>query len=134
MDKIEYRFVGGDADDNSLNFYDGSRFLYGAARFLYHVEHFRTTGTVTPHVRTKDINFVIKPAKEGSFIWEVLREMSPTMPSVMESAIKVPLETMFSWAWSHILPEKKKISVNPLQLEQEKLNKQLRKLLRMRLN
>lgn len=124
MEKIEYKFVGGDADEKHLNFYDGSRFLYGAARFLYHIEHFRTTGDITPNVRTKDINFVLQPPREGSFIFEVVQASAPL---IAEAAIKVPIQTMFSYAWSLVLPNKQKIAETTLAIEKEKTQQAIQK-------
>lgn len=117
MSNIEFRFTGGDADNNQINFYDGSRFLYGAARFVHHIDNYRCTGKITDRIYKQQSNFAINSPKQGSFLIDVIQIAAPIMA---ENAIKVPIEALFSYMWDYVVPNKG--SENAVLIEREKTN------------
>jgi hypothetical protein len=101
-ESISFRFTGGDADDGRLNFYDASRFYYGAARFIYTLEYFRQTGTVLSKITTRvNAEYLITAPREGSWILDVLHDAGPV---VAECAIKVPMEGLISFVMERLTP------------------------------
>ena len=75
MDKntlMTFKFEGSLADKHLMDFYEASRFYYGAARLLYTVNYLSEHGTIPKRITRKVYNqaFVIHPPEKGS--WELL--------------------------------------------------------------
>ncbi|MBL4854342.1 MAG: hypothetical protein JKY25_08905 [Robiginitomaculum sp.] len=68
---IKFSFEGSLADRNLMDFYEASRFHYGAARLLYTVNYLSEHGKIPKRITKKIYNqaFVIHPPKKGS--WEL---------------------------------------------------------------
>lgn len=99
---LSFRFLGGDAKQNQLNFYDASRFMYGAARFIYTLEHYRQTGRILGRITENiDVDFRISAPKQGSWIQDVLLASAPILA---DATIKVPIDIMVAWVFEKLVP------------------------------
>lgn len=99
---MAFRFVGGDADEHQLNFYDASRFLYGASRFIYTLEHFRQSGRVLNRITERvNVDYRIPTPQPGSWLLEI---MAVAAPAIGDLAIKVPMDVLVAWAKEKLLP------------------------------
>ncbi len=103
---LSFRFSGGDADENQLNFYDASRFMYGAARLIYTLEHFRQTGRVLGKITQKiRVDYRAPTSRDGSWIQDIVLVAAPI---IADNAIKVPIETMVAFVLERLIPSKGK--------------------------
>lgn len=101
---ISFRFVGGDADEHQLNFYDASRFMYGASRFIYTLEHFRQTGRVLGKITERvNVDYRVATPQPSSWLLDVL---AIAAPAINEAAIKVPIDVLVGWVKEKLLPAK----------------------------
>ncbi|WP_291725258.1 hypothetical protein [Magnetospirillum sp. 64-120] len=92
---ISFKFVGGDADEHQLNFYDTSRFMYGASRFLYTLEHFRQTGKVLGKINERvNVDYRVATPQQSSWLLDVLAIAGP---AIHEAAIKVPVGVLVAY-------------------------------------
>lgn len=108
MDKIQFRFTGGMADNNEMNFYEFGRFQYGAARFIYTLENFRQKGRVLQKLRTRvNTDIRVKAATQGSFIQEAIIASAPAIPSAVDYVINCSFEALYAYIWDKILPTSK---------------------------
>lgn len=105
QNNFSFKFEGGDADTHQLNFYDASRFLYGASRFIYHLEYFRESGNIAANVRTRDIKFLLNAPQKGSFILDVMQTL---LEHAKDNAYDVPLSALYVYIWHKLIPLKSK--------------------------
>ena len=99
---VRFRFKGRLADQSELNFYEASRFYYGAARLIYTIEAFRQHKRVLSRITTKvNLDARIRAPEPGSFVQDIIMA---AMPIVADCALKVPFEAIFSHVWSLLLP------------------------------
>jgi len=83
--KLRIRYQGGMADQNSLPGYDGVTSIDGITRAIHIATHAYMTGeAVSRATALKRASIVLKPARQGSFIFEliVLIEANPATSSV----------------------------------------------------
>ena len=114
---ISFHFLGGQAKDHTLNFYDASRFLYGAARFIYTVEQYRQTGRVVQRLTEKvDIDLRISTPRPGSWVQDIIQVAAPVLA---EKALQVPLEVLVTWVLDRVFRPKESKEV-ALKVEQER--------------
>jgi len=93
---LNFKFSGGDAEQNQLSFYDAGRFLYGAARLVYALEHFRQTGKVVDRITHKiNVDYRIGTPKAGSWELGIIQAAAPVISEVL---IKVPIDILVTWA------------------------------------
>lgn len=82
--RIKIRYKGGLADKNALPGYDGATSIDGITRAMHIITHAYMTGeTVTRATALKRASIQIKPARQGSFIFDliVLMEQYPATSS-----------------------------------------------------
>jgi hypothetical protein len=104
-DKIIFNFKGGMADEHALNFYEASRFQYGAARFIYTLEYFRQKGNVLQKISKKiDADIRVGTAKSGSWELEVALAF---LPVFSECKIGIPLDVLFAYVVNLFKPKPK---------------------------
>lgn len=78
--KLKIKYEGGLADENSLPGYDGVTSMDGITRAIHIATHAYMTGEVVSRATAlKGASIVIKPARQGSFIFDllVLMEANP---------------------------------------------------------
>lgn len=86
--RIKIKYVGGLADENVLPGYDGATSIDGITRALHIATHAYMTGEVTTRATAlKKASIQLKPARQGSFIFEliVLIEAYPAMSALAAS-------------------------------------------------
>jgi hypothetical protein len=114
---ITFGFRGGDADAGQLNFYDASRFQYGAARLLYTLEHYRQTrrvlGRITTQVR---VDFRVETPRDGSWCLDVLQAAAVPIAEVL---IKVPIDVLTAYVVGNLTSSKKPADI-ALEIEKER--------------
>lgn len=114
---LSFRFEGGDADEGLLNFYDASRFQYGAARFVYTLEHFRQTGRALNRISERiNVDYRVPAARQGSWIMDVLHVAGPPLA---EMVIKVPIDAMIAHVFAQLRPNSK-IADTIIRLEEQR--------------
>lgn len=133
MEKIQFRFTGGMADDHEMNFYEFGRFQYGAARFIYTLENFRQNGRVLQQLRTRvNTDIRVKAATEGSFLQEAIINslpiIAPAIPSAVDYAINCSFEALYAYIWDKILPTSKAEEIAVEMSRQETLRAEQRTL------
>lgn len=102
LTEIRFRFTGGIAENNEMNFYEFGRFQYGAARFIYTLEKFRQDGKVIRKLNTRvHTDIRVKAAAEGSFIQDIV---IMSLPIISECAIQAPFAAIFAYVWNNIIP------------------------------
>jgi hypothetical protein len=100
--RLRFQFEGGDADEGQLNFYDASRFQYGAARFVYTLEHFRQTGIAMQKITQRvNADYRVPTFQRGSWIMDVLQIAVPTLA---ETTIKVPIQAIMAHVMERLTP------------------------------
>ncbi|SLN28619.1 hypothetical protein ROA7450_01188 [Roseovarius albus] len=71
--KIKIRYTGGLADQNTLPAYDGATSIDGITRALHIATHAYMTGEVVSRATAlRGASLVLKPARPGSFIFEII--------------------------------------------------------------
>lgn len=71
--KFKIRYTGGVADDNALSLYDGTTSIQGIGQSLQIATHAFLTGEVVSRATALNgAKFHLRPAKPGSFIFEVI--------------------------------------------------------------
>jgi hypothetical protein len=91
--KIRVRYEGGLADKNSLPGYDGATSIDGITRALHIATHAYMTGEVVGRATAlKGASIVLKPARQGSFLFDliVLIEAYPATSSVAAALGSAP--------------------------------------------
>jgi hypothetical protein len=91
--KIRVRYEGGLADKNSLPGYDGATSIDGITRALHIATHAYMTGEVVGRTTAlKGASIVLKPARQGSFLFDliVLIEAYPATSSVAAALGSAP--------------------------------------------
>jgi hypothetical protein len=105
MQKVQFKFSGGMANNHEMNFYEAGRFQYSAARFIYTLEKFRQDGRVVSRLTTTvNADIRIKAPIGGSIVHEALMV---ALPTISECAIKCSFEAVFAYVWDLILPKSK---------------------------
>ncbi|HEV2595764.1 MAG TPA: hypothetical protein VGU01_11235 [Sphingomicrobium sp.] len=67
-EKITFHFEGALASDNSMNFYEASRFQYAAARLMVKLAQFRRDGTFVKNITSSsNFNILLQAQSRGSF-------------------------------------------------------------------
>lgn len=124
MESIYFRFSGGMADQNQMNFYEASRFQYGAARFVYTLEKFRLEGNIASRLAGwVDTDIRVSAPAPGSFIQEVLVMAAPIAAEV---AMGCSFEALFAYVWDLLLPQSKAKDIALKIAEQERLREEQR--------
>ena len=91
--KLKIKYDGGLANENALPFYDGTASIHGVSQALQIATHAFMTGEVVSRATAlKDANFQMKPARQGSFIFEAIAiiEAYPAMSSIV-TAVSAPV-------------------------------------------
>jgi hypothetical protein len=91
--RFKIRYTGGLADENTLPGYDGATSIDGITRALHIATHAYMTGEVTSRATAlKGASIHMKPARQGSFIFELIVIME-TFPatSTIAAAIGGPM-------------------------------------------
>lgn len=71
--RIRVRYTGGLADQNALPGYDGATSIDGITRAVHIITHAYMTGEVTSRATAmKGASIILKPAKQGSFIFDII--------------------------------------------------------------
>ncbi len=105
--KVFFRFQGGIANKGQLNFYEAGRYRYAAARMLYTVEHFRTSGHVIERISGNiNADFRVSAPSEGSFL-ETVQYFAPTLadPNVAKALLSIPFDKLFPWILDKVIPK-----------------------------
>lgn len=99
---IRFTFKGGDAEENQLNFYDASRFLYAAARHIYTLEYFRQTGLTLQRIRRRiNADYRITTPQPGSWDLEIAAVL---LPLIGQCFLQVPIDVLVAWVWGKVVP------------------------------
>jgi len=99
---IRFHFEGGIAGEGKLDFYEASRFQYGAARLIYTLHTLRTKGTVPQRITQSsvDLSFIVGTPKQGS--WEILIfEAAKAAAATLASA---PISALISYTLHLLFP------------------------------
>lgn len=97
---LTFKFEGGDPEQNQLNFYDASRFLYGAARFVYTLEHFRQTGRVLSRITERiNVDFRVPTPTPGSWVQDIILVSAPI---IAEASIKAPISILVAHVFQRL--------------------------------
>jgi hypothetical protein len=102
---IAFRFDGKLATDGEIDFYEASRFQYGASRLLYTLEGFRKTGKVPKRVTlgVADTKFRVSGARPAC--WELfVREATQAAASTF---VSLPISVLLEYALHLLFPPKK---------------------------
>ncbi|TCP60673.1 hypothetical protein EV663_10829 [Rhodovulum bhavnagarense] len=87
--RIKIRYTGGLADENVLPGYDGATSIDGITRALHLATHAYMTGEVTTRAPAmKGASIHIKPARQGSFLFELIVLME-TYPATSTAAVAI---------------------------------------------
>ena len=96
MDALLFRFEGGLADQNRMDFYETARFQYAAARLSVKLDQFRRTGRFPKRVTTASrTNIDLHPFERGSFNLRITAEKQDEE----NYHVNVPLTTL----WTYII-------------------------------
>lgn len=91
--KLRISYTGGLADENSLPAYDGATSIDGISRALHIATHAYVNGEVVSRATAlKGASLLLKPAKQGSFLFDVLVliEANPATSSVAAALSSAP--------------------------------------------
>lgn len=94
MDQLNFRFRGGLADRNRMDFYEAARFQYAAARLTVKLDQFRRTGRFSQRVTTQtrtDIDLF--PYEQGSFVLKI----AASEDLEKQPKINVPLTALWTY-------------------------------------
>ena len=83
--RIKIRYTGGLADQNSLPAYDGATSIDGMTRAIHIITHAYMTGEVVSRATAmRGASILLKPARQGSFIYDllILMEANPATTGV----------------------------------------------------
>lgn len=96
MDALQFRFQGGLADQNRMDFYEAARFQYAAARLTVKLDQFRRTGRFPKRVtEASRTNIDLHPFAQGSFNLKI--SASDDVNSKLH--VSVPLTAL----WTYII-------------------------------
>lgn len=124
--KFKIKYEGGLADQNALPGYDGATSIDGITRAMHIAVHAYMTGEVTARATAlKNASILIKPARQGSFVFEliVLIEAYPATAGIA-AAIGGPMlydfvKTAFKRATGSLDAEPENTSLRALQNRKE---------------
>lgn len=124
--RFKIRYEGGLADQNALPGYDGATSIDGITRAIHLATHAYMTGEVTARATAlKGASVYIKPARQGSFIFDlvVLMETYPATSS-LAAAIGAPMfydfvKTAFKRATGNLDAEPKNSTLQKLYQRKE---------------
>lgn len=91
--RIRISYQGGLADDHSLPGYDGATSIYGISRAVHIATHAYMTGEVVSRATAlRNASIIMKPARQGSFIFEliVLMEANPATTAAAVALTAAP--------------------------------------------
>jgi hypothetical protein len=91
--RFKIRYTGGPADQHSLPAYDGAKSMDGIVRAISIATHAYMTGEVVSRATAlRNASLLIKPARQGSFVFEIvaLIEAYPAMSSVTAALLSAP--------------------------------------------
>lgn len=95
--RLKIRYEGGLADENSLPAYDGATSIDGITRALHIATHAYMTGEVVSRATAlKNASMVIKPARQGSFIFEIIAIMEAN-PATTAAAIGLGAQPFYDF-------------------------------------
>lgn len=96
MDQLLFRFSGGLADTNRMDFYEAARFQYAAARLTVKLDQFRRTGQFPKRVTSSSrTNINLFPYEKGSFNLKIEADQDGERPLHVD----VPLTAL----WTYVL-------------------------------
>lgn len=100
--EFQFRFVGKNAEEGSLNFYELSRSQYASARLIYTLARYRETGRVLAKITEKVTTDIrARPVEQGSFIYSAFEYLSEAAAA---AAVGIPLNALFALIWDGLIP------------------------------
>lgn len=121
---LSFKFDGASAAKHQLNFYEASRFMYGASRLISTLETFRHNGRVPQKITSRiNADYRIPTPTAGSWGLEII---GPVLPQLADAFLKVPIDVMVAWAFEAVLPKKKLLAESVQLAEQATLQEQER--------
>lgn len=100
--KLRVRYTGGLADDHSLPGYDGVTSIDGITRAVHIATHAYMTGeAVSRATALKRASIILKPARQGSFIFDlwVIMEANPATTGVVAALASAPFYDFITTAF-----------------------------------
>ena len=104
---IQFSFNGRLAEEHRLDFYESSRFQYGAARLIYTIDRYIETGKVPQKVSPKAISskYRVAPPEKGSWVLDVLQNLPG---EVVGGVVTAPIVYGLGYVYRLLFPAQKR--------------------------
>ena len=104
---IKFSFEGGLAESHRLDFYEASRFQYGAARLIYTLDSFIENRKVLDRVTMKVANgkFRVAPPEEGSWELDVFQRV---LEGAAAGVVATPIVFGLQYVYRLLFPARKR--------------------------